>query len=109
MWRGVLVLGLALAAMPARGAAQTELRATFQVAERVEQPQLIASQGADASDGAVLSARVPAGWLASVDRRAAGTSGRVAAGTDLVTSVVAVNGSGDEATGASETWTFVPL
>ena len=90
MWRGALVLGLALAAMPARGAAQVELSATFRVSGRVEQPQLIASQGTDAAGGAVLSARVPAGWVASVDRQAAGTFARVASGGELARAMLAL-------------------
>ena len=99
--------------MPARGAAQVELSATFRVSGRVEQPQLIASQGTDAAGGAVLSARVPAGWVASVDRQAAGTFARVASGAGLVAGGVALNEpvveARREATAGTVTWTFVPL
>lgn len=105
-------MGLALAALPSSGAAQTELRATFRVVERVEQPALVAS---GASGDAGVAAHVPAGWAVSVNREVAAgrpaaelSSGgvtRVAGTAELASRA----GTPREDSAESVTWTFVPL
>lgn len=58
---------LALAMMPDRVAAQSEVLASFRLVAPVSQPT-VASPGSDGASG--TAARVPAGWAVSVDQRA---------------------------------------
>jgi hypothetical protein len=107
-----MLVGLALAVLPASGAAQAELRATFRVVERAEQPALLAS---GASGDAGVAAHVPAGWAVSVNRGDAG--GRPAAelssggGTRVAVTAGRASrvGSPREDSAETVTWTFVPI
>lgn len=113
MWRGAILVGLALAAMPASGAAQTELSATFRVVERAEQPALVAAGVPGASGEAVVAARVPAGWAVSVNRgeSSGGAAAQLSSGGRVAVAGPAdlVSRSGREDSAESVTWTFVPL
>lgn len=84
--------------VPASGAAQTQVGASFEVRGRRPQPELVRPASPGAPEGlpatAEFGARVPPGWTASVVRTA---------------SAVPARPDRRGPSHATETWTFVPL